>query len=61
MGYALMLLSPVLGWYLAPIEGNPFPTFAACTVERNLIMRGKVSNIDGEYFSRVRCVPRKRQ
>ena len=58
MIYVLMLLSPVLGWHIAAIEGNPYPTFAACSIVRRVIKLRKITVIDGNYFSDARCVPR---
>ena len=58
MIYVLMLLSPVLGWHIAAITDNPYPTFKACSVERHAIKLRKITVIDGNYFSDARCVPR---
>ena len=57
MIYVLMLLSPVLGWHIAAVEGNPYPTFKACSIVRHVIKLRKVTVIDGNYFSDARCVP----
>ena len=60
MIYVLMILSPVLGWHIANIEGNPFPTFKACTEIRNVLVRMPKKYIDGVHFSKARCVPLKK-
>lgn len=61
MIYVLMILSPVLGWHIADIEGNPFPTFAKCTTERNLLIKKKKRMLGNVYYSKVRCVPHRRE
>ena len=55
--YVLMLLTPTLGWLVAPIEGNPYPTFKSCTLVRNEIIKRKLYRVGGEYFSESRCTP----
>jgi hypothetical protein len=54
-----MILTVDVGWAIAPIRGNPYPTVKACTIVLNVIKKRNIHWIDRMYFSEVRCVPRK--
>lgn len=57
--YVLMMLaSGPTGWQVAPIEGNPYKSFADCTVIRNVLTRNKVFRWGDLHISKYRCTPR---
>ena len=57
--YVLMLLSPTMGWIMAPVDGNPSPTAKACAIVESLIIKRNMHWIDGHYIERPQCEPRK--
>jgi hypothetical protein len=64
MLYVLIILSPMLGWHIAPIVGNPYDSLAACVTVRDMLMKRKkryiwrekkVRVFPGYYYSDVNC------
>ena len=65
MIYVLVILSPMLGWHIAPIAGNPYDNLDSCIVVRDRLDKRKkrylgreqkVRLFPGYYYSEIACV-----
>jgi hypothetical protein len=65
MIYVLVILSPMLGWHIAPIAGNPYDNLDSCTVVRDRLDKRKkrylgrekkVRLFPGYYYSEIVCI-----
>ena len=54
----LVWMTSVQGWAVLPIKGNPYPTFNACEIVRNVLIRRKINKVGPYHFSDPKCEKR---
>ena len=43
-------------WVILPIEGNPYPTMALCQLEKDVILKKKITRLAGIRFAKIGCL-----
>jgi len=54
--FTLMLLTPTLGWIIAPTVGNPYSEMV-CNAVVSVIEERNIHYLDDQYFSEAKCQP----